>query len=302
MRRISGLMLACGLACLGNPVPALSQQAEPWCFSGVPSGELNGTVFLPEGDLFCPLLADPKAEHSFVSYLKGDFPPFEGDAPTGKLSIGAVGLGDAFPLVRWTGGAPGNGLQIGLVGGIFAQFNLDTESFDLINADYLVGIPVTFRRAGFSTRLRVYHQSSHLGDEFILGTDIERKNLSFESVDLLLSQELGPFRAYGGGEFLFNREPETLESTLAHAGMELRLGQLRGIRFLGAVDLKATEQHDWDPGWSARAGIEIAAWRDETHPPRLWGLFAEYYDGPSPYGQFFQEQVKYLGVGLHLSF
>jgi len=301
MGRISSLILAGSLLFLGVPIGARSQQAEPWCFSGIHPGEVDGTVFLPEGDLFCPLLADPKAEHSFVSYLKGDFPPFEGDAPTGDLSIGSVGLGDAFPLVRWTGGAPGNGLQIGLVGGIFAQFNLDAESLDLINADYLVGIPVTFRWSGFSTRVRVYHQSSHLGDEFILGTDIERTNLSFESVDLLVSQELGPLRAYGGGEFLFNREPETLESTLAHAGMELRVGQLRGIRFLGAVDMKATEQHDWDPGWSARAGIEIAAWRDETHPPRLWGLFAEYYDGPSPYGQFFQEQVKYLGVGLHIS-
>lgn len=282
--------------------PLFSQQATPWCFTGVHPGEVDGTVFLPEGDLFCPLLADPKAEHSFVSFLSGDFPPFEEGAMTsGDVRIGSVGIGDAFPLVRWTGGAPGNGLQIGLVGGIFAQFNLDASSLDLINADYLVGIPVTMRWGGFSSRVRVYHQSSHLGDEFLLSANIERENLSFEALDVLLSQEVGPLRAYGGGEILFNREPETLESTLAHAGLELRIGKLRGIRFLGALDMKATEQQDWEPGWSARAGVEVAAWRDETHPPRMWGLFAEFYDGPSPYGQFFQEQVRYMGVGLHLS-
>jgi len=161
------------LLILSFPIPTLSQQATPWCFTGVHPGEVDGTVFLPEGDLFCPLLADPKAEHSFLSVLNGSFPPFEeGGAQNGDLRIGSV------------------------------------------------GIPVTVRWAGFSSRLRVYHQSSHLGDEFLLSSEIERKNLSFEAVDLLLSQEIGPLRAYGGGEILFNREPETLESTLAHAGLE----------------------------------------------------------------------------------
>ena len=93
----------------------------------------------------------------------------------------------------------------------------------------------------------------------------------------------------------------TLESSLVHGGAEVRVGSLRGARLVAALDLKLTEQHDWDPGISARAGIEFALWRDEEHPPRLWGLMAEFYDGPSPYGQFFQEQVRWLGLGLHLS-
>lgn len=302
MRLVKGATFTSALLVFVVSSGARAQQATPWCFTGVHPGEVDGTVFLPEGDLFCPLLADPKAEHSFVSFLQGDFPPFEEGAMTnGEVSIGSVGIGDAFPLVRWTGGDPGNGLQVGLVGGIFAQFNLDASSLDLINADYLVGIPVTLRWGGFSSRIRVYHQSSHLGDEFLLSSDIERENLSFEALDVLLSQEVGPLRAYGGGEILFNREPETLESTLAHAGLEIRVGKLRGVRFLGALDMKATEQQDWEPGWSVRVGLEVAAWKDENHPPRMWGLFAEFYDGPSPYGQFFQEQVKYMGLGLHLS-
>lgn len=298
-RLVVGAVLVLAVA---GASPAAGQGATPWCFTGFHPGEVTGTVWLPEGDLFCPLLADPKAEHSFLSYLHGDFPSLDaGIDVDGDISIGAVGLGDAFPLVRIAAGRPGNGFQLGLVGSIFAQFNLDTESFDLINADYLVGVPVTVRWSGFSSRLRVYHQSSHLGDEFLLRAEIERENLSFEAVDLLLSQELGSFRLYGGGELLFNREPDDLGSALVHGGAELRLGDLRGGRLVGAVDVKASEQRDWDPGWSARAGVEVAHWRDETHPPRVWSLLAEFYDGPSPYGQFFQEQVRYLGLGLHLS-
>jgi hypothetical protein len=281
----------------------LGQSAPPWCFTGYHPGELSGTVFLPEGDVFCPLLADPKAERSFLSFLRGDFPALQAGVDLDEdISIGAVGLADAFPLVRFAGGQPGNGLQIALVGGIFAQFDLGTSSFDLINADYLIGVPVTFRNAGFSSRLRLYHQSSHLGDEFLLRTELTRENLSFEALELLLSQELGPLRAYAGGEYLFNREPETLDEKLAHAGLEARVGQLRGVRFVAAVDAKLAEQRDWEPGVSARAGLEFAHFRDESHPPRLWAILLEFYDGPSPYGQFFQEQVRWFGAGLHLSF
>lgn len=299
MRSSPGLAVA---VLLLTSVQARAQSVTPWCFSGFHPGEVSGTVFLPEGDLFCPLIADPKAERSFLSFQRGDFPALQAGVETDSdLHIGAIGLGDAFPLVRFGRGAPGDGVQVALVGSIFAQFDLGTESVDLINADYLIGLPVTFRRSGFSSRLRLYHQSSHLGDEFLLRTDVTRENLSFESLELLLSQEVGAVRVYGGGEYLFNREPATLEKMLAHAGLEFRVGQLRGVRFVGAVDAKAAEQHDWSPGWSARAGVEIAAWRDESHPPRLWGILLEFYDGPSPYGQFFQEQVRWVGIGLHLS-
>lgn len=282
--------------------PALGQGVRTWCATGYHPGELSGTVWLPEGDLFCPLLADPKAERSFLSYLRGDFPALQGGVDVDSdMSIGAVGLGDAFPIVRFARAAPGDGVQIALVGSIFAQFDVGTESFDLINADYLIGVPVTMRRSGFSSRLRIYHQSSHLGDEFLLRTELERENLSFEALELLLSQELGAFRGYAGGEYLFRREPESLDELVAHAGVEMRTGQLRGPRFVAAVDAKLVEQRDWQPGISARAGVEIAHTRDEAHPPRLWAVLVEFYDGASPYGQFFQEQVRWWGIGLHLT-
>ena len=93
-------------------------------------------------------------------------------------------------------------------------------------ADYVVGLPLTGRYHGFSGRLRPYHQSSHLGDEYLLRDDpVERENLSFESLELILSGELGPLRLYGGGEYLFRREPDTLEDLLAHGGGEIRIGR-----------------------------------------------------------------------------
>jgi hypothetical protein len=110
-------------------------------------------------------------------------------------------------------------VQLSLAGSVFAQFDLGASSFDLINADYILALPLTLRRSGFSARLRVYHQSSHLGDEFLLRSEFpERENLSFESAEALLSQDVGFLRLYAGGEYLFNRSPEALESTVAHGG------------------------------------------------------------------------------------
>jgi len=61
---------------------------------------------------------------------------------------------------------------VSLFGAVFAQFNLDTPSFDLLNADYLVGPELTLRHGRWSGRVRFYHQSSHLGDEFLLNYGI----------------------------------------------------------------------------------------------------------------------------------
>lgn len=267
------------------------------CGTGVHGGEAHGVVGVPQGDVFCPLVADPKAVRTFASFLRGEFPT---SAET--ISVASVGIGDALPLVRFGGPRAGEGLQLGIEAAVFAQFDLDALSDDLLNADYVVGLPLTYRYGGFSARARFYHQSSHLGDELLLRPDTEilRENLAFESVELLLSQELGPLRVYGGGEHLLNRRPETLDEVVVHGGAELRAGARRGARAVAAVDVKSTEQQEWTPAWSVRAGLEIAWWRLPDHPPRLFSFLAEYYDGPSPYGQFFVESIRYVGAGFHL--
>jgi hypothetical protein len=174
--------------------------AAPRCGTGVHEAEATGTVGFPQDQIFCALAADPKEPRSFVSFVRGKFRTL--DDPTGRnTNIAAVGLGDNFGLVRWGASRPGDGVQLDVIGSIFAQFDVGSPSNDLINADYIVGFPLTIRRRGFSARVRLYHQSSHLGDEFLLrDEEFQRENLSFESVELILSQEVGPLRAYIGTE------------------------------------------------------------------------------------------------------
>jgi hypothetical protein len=261
----------------------------------------QGTVWLPQDAIFCPLVADPKEPNSFISLLRGEFRTI-GEPGGDETDIGAIGLGDSFGVLRFAGREPGNGLQLDLAGSVFAQFDLAASSFDLINADYVIGVPVSVRADGFTTRIRLYHQSSHLGDEYLLrDDDIERENLSFESLELVLSQEMGPLRAYAGGETLFRREPDELGRWLAHGGLELRVGTPGGLRLIAAADVKASEEHDWSPALSGRAGLELARSGAAGHPARLVSLLLEAYQGPSPYGQFFQDDISYFGIGIHFA-
>lgn len=271
------------------------------CGAGVHEEERSGWIWLPEGETFCPLAADPKTDRSFVSYLRGDFATIADPEPGAETNIGSVGLSDGVAIFRSAGVQSGDGFQLGISGSVFAQLDLDQPSFDLINADYVVGLPLTYRSAGFTGRLRLYHQSSHLGDEFLLAREPDRINLSFESLELILSQERGPLRVYGGGETFFRREPDDLPRHLAHGGVEVRPGGFANGRLVLALDVKTVEEEDWETGWSARAGLEIARIPSPGHPPRVFSLMGEFYDGPAPYGQFYRQDIQYWGFGIHLS-
>jgi hypothetical protein len=293
---------ACGAVVLLGFLLSPSAQAQtpegPRCGTGVHATAANGPVLLPEDQMFCPILADPKEARSFVAILRGTFRSLD-DAEGDRTNIASVGLGDSFGLVRWGGPSLGEGVQLDVTGSIFAQFDLGSASSDLINADYIIGLPLTFRRSGFSARARLSHQSSHLGDEYLLrGANITRENLSFESIELLLSQELGPLRLYAGGERIFRREPAALPAELFHGGVEFRTRRT-GAQLVGGVDVKTTELHAWAPAISARVGFEVARAGRGGHPSRPLTFTVEFYDGPSPYGQFFQDDISYVGVGLH---
>lgn len=271
------------------------------CGAAVSTSERGGYVPLPRGDVFCPLIADPKSTHSFVSYQRGRLANLAHD-------IGAVGIADQFGFFRSGSSSADNGLQLGLSGAVFAQLDVGSPSYDLLNSDFIIGLPLTFRIGGFSGRARVYHQSSHLGDELLLRPDHpERENLSFQSAELLLSLDVGPLRVYGGGENFFQRDPSNLPDKLVHGGLELRprasvrFGNVGAVRFVAATDLKSVNDTTWRTGVNVRAGFEVSRPHEGPVTGRRWGLFAEHYEGPSPYGQFSRSDVHLNGIGFHFS-
>jgi hypothetical protein len=263
---------------------------------GMAQGQSADVVtFLPHGDVFAPLLADPKQPE----FLAG---AGHLHSPIRHTMVGNAAFGENIGVARWVGA--GRSIQVGLAGGVFAQFDLGSASIDLLNADYLIGLPVTYSRGPLSLRVRIYHQSSHLGDEYLLQARPERVNLSFESLELLLAAKVSSLRLYGGGEYIMRHEPRELASSILHGGAEYRpdralfssrtLGQ---ARLVGGLDVKSSGEHDWLPAWSARVGLEFVP----TTSTRRWSVLLSWYDGLSPYGQFYTQEIRYYGAGLHLA-
>jgi hypothetical protein len=191
---------------------------------------------------------------------------------------------------------------------VFSDFNLDTPSNNLINSDFTVAAYGSLRSGQFSAFGRYYHQSSHVGDEYLIAqyqqtTNFQRVNLSYEALDLKLSYEL-PYglRVYGGGGGFIDKDPATLKTWSTEYGVEFRspwIIQLAAMRPIFAADIKNFQQNNWSSEISIKAGVEF----DNT---RVWGrklqILAEYYDGNSPIGQFYQTKVQYAGIGAHFHF
>ncbi|MDO9214176.1 MAG: DUF1207 domain-containing protein [Methylococcales bacterium] len=265
----------------------------------------NGTAvlpngLLPRGHLFKPLIADPRWAHFSVAYRNYQSNNFDG------RNIASVSFGETIPFYRTNIGNSLAQIETGIQGGVFSDFNLGAPSADLLNTDFIASLYSSVRAGQFSAFGRVYHQSSHLGDEFLLrmeNTKFQRVNLSYEGADLKLSYEL-PYgvRIYGGGGGIFHKEPSNLKTWSAQSGIEFRSPwriDFASMRPIAAVDIKNFEENNWSTDVSARAGVEFEQLQVLS---RKLQLMAEYYNGFTPSGQFYKSKVEYLGLGLHYHF
>ena len=107
----------------------------PRCGAGVHESEALGLVSFPQDQIFCPIVADPKEPRSFASLLRGTFRSLDDPSGGHHDRLGRPwGQFRSGPLGRTR---PNEGVQLDVVGSIFAQFDLGAPSNDLINADYI---------------------------------------------------------------------------------------------------------------------------------------------------------------------
>jgi hypothetical protein len=248
--------------------------------------------FLPRGLLFDPLHADPRWPHFGASYH--------------WLSSGtqfSSSFGESFAFYR--DAAPFHGQwEFGMQAGVFGVFDTGRSSIDLINADYTVGLLASYRADKVSGFIRIHHQSSHLGDEFLLNNpQVTRINLSFEEVDLKVSYDLTTwFRIYGGVGTLIRADPSNLGRNTSQGGAEFKSpwllwgGKVRPVAY---ADFQANARTNWRVGQSIMAGLQF---ENASIGDRKLQVLAEYFSGPSPNGQLYTENVEWIGAGIHLWF
>ena len=165
------------------------------------------------------------------------------------------------------------------------------------------GIFASYRYNNFATILRLFHQSSHLGDEFLLRNRVQRINLSYEQIEAKLSYTFfSALRLYGGGGYLFDQDPSDLDPWKVQYGVEFTSPwRLAGgaITPLMAGDFQNDDENNWSTNISIRGGMQFENWKLGQ---RRLQLLVEYFHGYSPNGQFYNRKIETIGIGAHLRF
>ena len=260
---------------------------------------VDKTILFPQGQLFYPPMASPKEPRTHVTYLRLNL-------SDDSINVGSVGFGDSFGLVRFPGWGEGDAWQLSISGAVLAQFNLDSKSSDLINADYIIGIPLSYRNDRWSARARLFHQSSHLGDEFLLLPQrpelrATRINLSFETIELLGAWEGMGFQFTAGPSYIFHTDSDVKRSSF-QAGIDYQSRKpvfKPTIRLFASVLGHVWEETGWSPDFNIKAGINI---RSPYTEKRAIQVFGEYFHGNLPFGQFYKLRAEYYGAGINVSF
>jgi len=267
--------------------------------------QIKGVWFPQQTVLYPPMIANPRATIYSAAYHIGD-------NVIGNKSI-AVSLGDNFPIFRWRNVLPWQGdLQIDIQAGIWSVFKMgidyNGEISELVNTDYLVGFPLSYAFDKWAFRLRAYHVSCHLGDEFLVhNPGIKRVNPSMEALDLFTSYQINSeFRVYAGFGWVFHSDktyPITPPLYLEWGGEARLFGRkffyhrLYGTAFL-AVYIRNWQVNHWNLDGTYMGGYEISKLQGVGRKMRV---FVNYHRGYSE-GQFFKDRTSWTGFGFSWGF
>lgn len=245
------------------------------------------------GRTFEPLSADPRYARFSAAYVVVEGNDYVNVA-------GVVSFGETLAIIRR--GKPEGSWELGVQPVLYATFDMD--NLTLFNTDYFFSLYAAARRGKVSVLARTYHDSSHLGDEFLLnaGSGITRENTVVDGLQVIGSYDISdPLRVYGGASWYYNREIESQFQFQYGAELEVRQTWLLGGRPVAAVDVQhlSDDGHDFNPDVTLRAGLRFGP-GDE--PRRRFDVLGEFYSGRDLNGQFVAERVHHAGIVFQFSF
>lgn len=232
------------------------------------------------------------------------------DSIDGSNLEAQVAVGVRVPVVRFQEEARGRpAIELGFEVGVFSRFFMESIEKEQINTDYRVGVPLGIQYGMWDFRLTLQHISSHFGDDYVDDNPQDVFQNSREGFELLVGVRPGFCgRVYVGGDLNLGRSEDftgtglpgdpfivftTVEKWAFRFGAEWDPSQWGGktIAPFAAANFEITE-------FTERFASHVvagAAFRIKT--VRLL-VNAEFFDGPSPMGQFRTVDERWIGANL----
>ncbi|MDP1836569.1 MAG: DUF1207 domain-containing protein [Chlamydiales bacterium] len=249
--------------------------------------------------LFPQFMADPRAINMSVGWRFND--------SVFDKNVIDVSYGQPFPIWRWFNVfCCGDAMEIDLEGALWAIFEPLDDSAPLVNADYYVGFPLTWACGRWSWRLRGYHISSHIGDEYLIEhPGFDRRNPSAQYLDFFLAYQLTEaMRIYWGYGRIFMVDASfPVKRNYFEWGVETYFPYFNwdGYQYcvLGrpfyAMHFRFREDDNYREDATYVLGYEL--YKMTGLGGKLRG-FLEYHKGASLEGQFCRFQTDYLSFRL----
>lgn len=254
----------------------------------------HGESFLPELNPFFPtMLAQPHMLGYSIGVRSSD-KIFKSSIP--------ISIGDQFSLFQFKSFRHGH-LYFGIEACVWAIFDARPKSLSLINADYFVALPFTYIYDRFSARLRLFHESSHLGDEFLLENEqILRVNPSMEVIDLSLAYEpidqLQLFLGYA--RVIRSDDSYKIQPNSIYYGFNYYFSEFAKIRVFNLEAfpyVAAYFNNDENKDWGLDSSVAIGYQWDKSYGRKL-RLYVMGHDGTSAEGQFAKRSSRYVSVNV----
>lgn len=246
-------------------------------------------VFPEPEKVFRQLEADPRRVQLGAAYYRLD----------GKDRADAA-LGHSWGMTRWRTEDESWSWQWNVEAMAYSRFTLGGLLNAFETVDFVGNLPLAARHGRWSARAMLFHESSHLGDDYIRRTGDQGFRYSIDGARLTLSVEpLDWLRAYCGATYLLHTIPDPARRA-AQAGVELtsRAFGARLLRVFAAQDVQFREAVDFHGSWRLMAGVIVGV----DGAPRAMRAFVGRFDGYSSFGQLYRRRERYTDIGLRFQF
>ncbi len=245
-------------------------------------------------EIFPVLVADPRHIQLSASYYR-----------LGGRDESDLALGHAWGLKRGRLGDMQDWLwEADLEGMAYSRFHLGGGVNEFETADLYLGLPLTGRRGDVSFKAALFHEDSHLGDDYIRRTGSTGYRYSTEGLDAQAAVDPFDFlRVYGGASYLLHTVPApgrwSTQAGVELTSDDLHLSKKATTRLFVAEDLQSHQRVRWNLDSHLVGGVKLGL---PDSPSRALRVQAGWFDGHSSFGQFYaaREQRVELTASFEL--
>jgi len=219
-----------------------------------------------------------------------------GDSDFGSEPEAEVAVGENFPVLALRRGA--RPVTLGFGSQVYGRFSLGDRKSALISNDWVVGLNTTAALGAWTVTGEIYHESSHLGDEYSDRFGARRLDWTREVAAAWVTYGRGPIRVTGNLSYVLIDELD-LDRPGAAVAADYQgrpFGHFLGspVRAVGGIYFEGAAATSWRISTSAKLGIALA----RSGGGREVGLALIAHDGLSTQRQFFRRESRYIGGEL----